>query len=275
MVSVAATMYGLLLQGIEQAIKAEYGEQAWLDIIKQSGIPHRDFYIQKCYSETLIPRITKAAAEYTNTSSQQLMRLFGNSFVHFLGNYGYDRILRVLGRNLRDFLSGLDNLHEYLRFSYTKLKPPSFFVEDEGPDGLTLHYRTRRKGFLYYVIGQIQAVGQIFYNTPVDVTVISEDESLDLYLVILRLKFQNTAYRAASREELGDSVSSMEIHSDVFFDVFPFHVVFDGAMIISHVGVGLGSVMPGVVGNAVDEMFQLVRPLVEFIWDNVSNHKLS
>lgn len=57
------------------------------------------------------------------------------------GQYGYDRILRVLGRHLRDFLNGLDNLHEYLRFSYPKLKPPSFFCEDETSEGLTLHYR--------------------------------------------------------------------------------------------------------------------------------------
>ena len=52
---------------------------------------------------------------------------------------------------MRDFLNGLDNLHEYLRFSYPKMKPPSFFVENETKSGLTLHYRTRRKGYLHYV----------------------------------------------------------------------------------------------------------------------------
>ena len=51
---------------------------------------------------------------------------------------------------MRDFLNGLDNLHEYLRFSYPKLKPPSFFVENETKSGLTLHYRTRRRGYLHY-----------------------------------------------------------------------------------------------------------------------------
>ncbi len=66
--------------------------------------------------------------------------------------------MRVLGRNLRDFLNGLDNLHEYLRFSYPKLKPPSFFCEEETKDGLLLHYR-----YLLYevkVIGQGQSKGQ-------------------------------------------------------------------------------------------------------------------
>ncbi len=60
---------------------------------------------------------------------------------YHLGQYGYDRILRVLGRHLRDFLNGLDNLHEYLRFSYPHLKPPSFFCEYESKHGILLHYR--------------------------------------------------------------------------------------------------------------------------------------
>lgn len=65
------------------------------------------------------------------------------------------RILKVLGRNVRDFLSNLDNLHEYLRFSYPKIKPPSFFVTDETEDGLTLHYRSKRRGFKNYIKGQV------------------------------------------------------------------------------------------------------------------------
>ena len=53
---------------------------------------------------------------------------------------------------MRDFLNGLDNLHEYLRFSYRGMRAPSFFVESESKDGLTLHYRTRRRGYTHYVM---------------------------------------------------------------------------------------------------------------------------
>ena len=60
---------------------------------------------------------------------------------------------------MRDFLNGLDNLHEYMRFSYPKLKPPSFFVEKESAEGIRLHYRSRRKGYTYYVKGQLKQVG--------------------------------------------------------------------------------------------------------------------
>jgi guanylate cyclase len=86
------------------------------------------------------------------------MDLMGDNFITFFTKFGYERILRVLGRHMRDFLNGLDNLHEYMRFTYPKSKPPSFFVEQETSNGLILHYRTKRKGFIHYVIGQIRQV---------------------------------------------------------------------------------------------------------------------
>ena len=62
----------------------------------------------------------------------------------------------------------------------------------------------------------------------------------------------------------------MPISSDVFFDVFPFHIVFNRGMGIRSIGSGLQAVMPHIIGQAVDEMFTLTRPLVEFSLDNVS-----
>jgi hypothetical protein len=101
------------------------------------------------------------------------MDVFGNGFVSYISNYGYDRVLRILyvifwffleilfflsGHNMRDFLNGLDNLHEYMRYTYPRMRPPSFYVEKETAQGLTLHYRSRRRGFVHYVIGQITEV---------------------------------------------------------------------------------------------------------------------
>lgn len=82
----------------------------------------------------------------------------GVHFVGFVGQYGYDRVLSVLGRHMRDFLNGLDNLHEYLKFSYPRMRAPSFICENETRQGLTLHYRSKRRGFVYYTMGQIREV---------------------------------------------------------------------------------------------------------------------
>lgn len=88
------------------------------------------------------------------------MDQMGVYFVAFVSQYGYDRVLSVLGRHMRDFLNGLDNLHEYLKFSYPLMRAPSFICENETRHGLTLHYRTKRKGFVYYTMGQIREVSR-------------------------------------------------------------------------------------------------------------------
>lgn len=62
----------------------------------------------------------------------------GVHFVSFVGQYGYDRVLSVLGRHVRDFLNGLDNLHEYLKFSYPRMRAPSFICENETRQGIIL-----------------------------------------------------------------------------------------------------------------------------------------
>ena len=65
-------------------------------------------------------------------------------------------MLALLGRQFIDFLMGLDNLHEYLKFSYPKIRPPSYYVSDESKSGITLNYRSKRRGFTHDTIGQLK-----------------------------------------------------------------------------------------------------------------------
>lgn len=156
-------MYGLLIESIADFTKRVYGNVIWENVRKKARIDHYTFSSHQQYSETLMLKLLKCLAEVTGEDINELMESLGVEFVDFVGRYGYDRILKVLGRHMRDFLNGLDNLHEYMRFSYHKLKPPSFFVEKESATGLILHYRSKRKGFLYYVRGQIKAVNFMIF----------------------------------------------------------------------------------------------------------------
>ena len=55
----------------------------------------------------------------------------GIYFVDLTQKTGFADVLKALGRNLRDMLLNLDNLHEYLRTTFPRIKPPSFFIEEE------------------------------------------------------------------------------------------------------------------------------------------------
>lgn len=103
--------------------------------------------------------MNKSLLQILNVSEKDFFDQMGVFFIGFVSQYGYDRVLSVLGRHMRDFLNGLDNLHEYLKFSYPRMRAPSFICENETRQGLTLHYRSKRRGFVYYTMGQIREVG--------------------------------------------------------------------------------------------------------------------
>ena len=73
----------------------------------------------------------KKAMQILNLKDEEFYEGMGVYFVELTTILGYGKTVAHLGRNLRDFLLNLDNLHDYLKFTFPRLKPPSFFVESE------------------------------------------------------------------------------------------------------------------------------------------------
>lgn len=262
-------MYGLLLESVENYIKEKYGEDVWEKIRKMSHVETMAFSTHKRYSENIIPDIARACSIVLDLPEEEIMDSFGVSFVTFVGQYGYDKILSVLGRNMRDFLNGLDNLHEYLRFSYPKLRPPSFFCTNESTSGLTLHYRSKRKGFVHYVKGQIRQVGKLFYNAEIHIDVVSTEVHESMTHVVFRLHFENDAYKEEMVKRQAFASNSLPLNSGVFFNLFPFHIVFTRSFEIKGIGSGISAVFPSAKGQKINALFTLTRPLIDFKWDKV------
>uniref|UniRef100_A0AAV2MIQ8 guanylate cyclase n=1 Tax=Knipowitschia caucasica TaxID=637954 RepID=A0AAV2MIQ8_KNICA len=264
-------MYGLLCESLHDFIKESYGDDVWKLVRERADVRLHSFVTHQVYSESVIPRIAKAASGVTGTPYNELMNSWGVYFLGFVGKYGYDRILKVLGRHVRDFVNGLDNLHEYLRFSYPKVQPPTFFCQEESATGVTLHYRSKRKGYLHYAMGQLRQMGKQFYDTDIHVEVLSEQMVGDYSHVTMRLNFDNSAYRYIMKED-EEEQEILPITSDFFFEVFPFNIVFRQDMVVHNVGSGLSTVFPDLDGKKITDAFLLARPLVEFTWNMIISH---
>lgn len=130
-------MYGLLCESLHDFIKESYGDDVWklvrerADVRLHSFVTHQVRWscgeLQCCltvialllkpfcsprhqnvfnpptaceqvYSESVIPRIAKAASGVTGTPYNELMNSWGVYFLGFVGKYGYDRILKVKER---------------------------------------------------------------------------------------------------------------------------------------------------------------------------------
>ncbi|XP_052745002.1 soluble guanylate cyclase 88E [Bicyclus anynana] len=263
-------MYGLLLENMAEYIRQTYGEERWEDIRRQAGVEQPSFSVHQVYPENLITRLAKKAQEVLGISEREFMDQMGVYFVGFVSQYGYDRVLSVLGRHMRDFLNGLDNLHEYLKFSYPRMRAPSFICENETRQGLTLHYRSKRRGFVYYAMGQIREVARHFYHKEMRIELLREELLFDTVHVTFQLTFDNRAFTLASlamtREE-----KHLPISASVLFEIFPFCIVFGSDMVVRSIGNSLMVILPDLVGKKITNWFDLVRPLIAFKFQTILN----
>ncbi|KAJ4919803.1 hypothetical protein JOQ06_014239 [Pogonophryne albipinna] len=266
-------MYGLYLEAVSDYINESYGEDVWRLIENRAEIPHLKFVRHQMYNDNLILRLAKAAGEVLGKTHDELMYAFGVYMVKRIGNYGYERILKVLGRNVRDFINELDNLHEYFRFSFPKVQPPSFCVEEECETSLTLHYRSTRKGFSQFVKGQLFQVGRQFYSTNIEVEILSKEETEKMTYVVYKMNFDNAAFKHRTpQQKTAPGYEKLPMKQGLFFDMFPFSVIFRRDMTMYRIGDGLKEVFSDLQGKKVNEEFTLIRPMLEFTWDNIYTH---
>ncbi|KAK0165413.1 hypothetical protein PV328_003927 [Microctonus aethiopoides] len=263
-------MYGLILENLSEYIRQVYGDEKWEEIRRQACVDQPSFSVHQVYPENLIPRLAKKAIHVLGVTENEFFDQMGVHFVGFVGQYGYDRVLSVLGRHVRDFLNGLDNLHEYLKFSYPRMRAPSFICENETRQGLTLHYRSKRRGFVYYTMGQIREVARHFYHKELQIELVREEVLFDTVHVTFQLTFDNRAFTFASlamtREE-----KHLPIGASVLFEIFPFCIVFGSDMVVRSIGNSLMVILPDLVGKKITHWFDLVRPLIAFKFQSILN----
>ena len=70
----------------------------------------------------------------------------------------------------------------------SRIKAPSYFCDNETSDGLQLHYRSKRRGFTHYTMGQLKAVAKTFYNLNLDIEVINQEVVFDTIHVSFQVR---------------------------------------------------------------------------------------
>ena len=62
---------------------------------------------------------------------------------------------------------------------FNRIRAPSYFVDNETPQGLMLHYRSKRRGFTTYTIGQLKAVAETYYKMEMAIEVKESEIKFD------------------------------------------------------------------------------------------------
>lgn len=256
-------MYGLIFENFSGYIKRQYGDDAWDNCRKLANV-EANFDVHHVYPEALLGKVAKKTFTTLGCSADEFFEGMGFYFVEFAADAGYGDVLALLGRQLRDFLMGLDNLHEYLKFSYPRLRAPSYYVDEESKEGLMLFYRSKRKGFTYYTMGQLKAVAQTYYKIELEIEVKNQEVKFDTVHVEFMLKFSNNTTAKQNSELMREESRLPAVSSSLLFEIFPFIIMFGEDMLIQNTGRSLSQILPKMTGVKMNDYFDIVRPLIEF-----------
>ena len=214
----------------------------------------------------------------TGIEASKILELFGEWFIDFCQESGWDRVLQVIAGTLRDFLSNLDALHDHLASVYPGMRPPSFRVSDREDGALILHYYSSREGLEHIVIGLVRSIARKLLNTEVTIEIIKQKQGPgdDVQFAIKEIHFDENSSQPAFRpiKEVDSLSLEPKISPATFCHLFPFHLMFDRNFTILQCGDSLSRVIEGITNSQlrVPQVFDLVRPKIEFTWESFLAH---
>lgn len=277
-------MYGFVNCALENLVLRNFGEGKWSEIKRAARLDmDGHFLFSVIYKDEITYNLVGAAVEVLGIEASKILELFGEWFLDFCQESGYDRILQVLGGTLRDFISNLDALHDHLASAYPGMHAPSFRVSDRADGTLILHYYSSREGLEYIVIGLIRAVARKLLNTEISVEIVKQKQGQgdDVQFAIREIRCgedsnhcntkQTTAVRPA--KELYSLSLEPKISPATFCQFFPFHLMFDRSMTILQCGDSLSRIIKSINSQVtVPEVFEIVRPRMEFTSESLLAH---
>jgi hypothetical protein len=146
-------MYGMVNQGIKTFIIKNYGEMKWTNICQIANISDSDFMLLKTYSDDITYNLVAAISQELNISANQALEAYGEYWVIFASQSGYENLLSMFGRDFQTCLENLDHMHEHMGSFMPGIKPPEFRVVEKSTEKVIVEYKSQREGLGYFVRG--------------------------------------------------------------------------------------------------------------------------
>ncbi|XP_049785807.1 soluble guanylate cyclase 89Db-like [Schistocerca cancellata] len=271
-------MYGMLLESVQHYVQSEYGESVWEQACEVAGCRFRVFNTHHLYPDSLIGDLASACAQVVGNGAtvEGFMMFFGRCFVRYFSYFGYDLPIKATGRHFADFLQNVDNIHMQMRFTYPKMKSPSMYITHVDPHGVELVYRSSRRGFVHYLMGQLYQIAQELYDIALRIAILEEQTALSgarNVQVRFRIDFDNSEWMRAqaSRRARLERLSLPAVPASLLMRLFPFGLLLGRDLRVLGAGEKLLQVVgSGVLGAPATDNFRLRRPRgVAFTWNNL------
>lgn len=177
-------MYGLVNKAVEQLVLVHHGEAVWKEIAKKANIS-QPFIAMDTYPDQVTFDLVAAASEVLDAPASDILEAFGEHWIRFTVEDGYEGIMSLYGTTVQEFLSNMDTLHAQIKLSFPELRPPSISCEEQADGQLLVSYHSERAGLAPMLVGLLKGLGKRF-STPVNIeyldTVVKEN-SIEFFLV--------------------------------------------------------------------------------------------
>ena len=101
---------------------------------------------------------------------------------------------------------------------------------------MTLQYRSKRRGFHFYVQGQTIQIAKELFKIPSTMKMLKQEVLFDTVIVTYDLKFDNSAYKQWQEANLARKEASLPIKAGTLFEMFPFCILFHEDLTVSCIG---------------------------------------
>ncbi|XP_002737042.1 guanylate cyclase soluble subunit beta-2-like [Saccoglossus kowalevskii] len=222
-----------------------------------------------------------------------VLEMLGEFFVIYVLRLGYEKLLSVLGNDLKSFLESLDFLHfVHLKSTFTEMSAPSFRCSELDDGSLLLHYYSNRKGLEPIVVGIVKSIAKKFFDIEVTVVVYSEQETPPLgrethTTFIIRSVGDFAISTKRKTKTIASPVRKFVVGGDIprpfstwdlrnffqapdrlwmdeesFCRAFPFHFVFDESLVFKQCGVMIQRVCQNLTlnENTVSDFLEIMHP---------------
>jgi guanylate cyclase soluble subunit beta len=175
-------MYGWVHNCLKESLLALCGESKWREICEKAGLDvsaavQKDTYVD---DERYFALVDAALEMLPHMTSQDLYDLYGDHFILYLENNGYDTYLHTFGDTLFDLLNNVNRLHSHLACSMDKMKVPSISCQEcagkDSKDCFTLRYSSPRgarlKGML---VGLVKSLARQYFQSTVELTELTNE----------------------------------------------------------------------------------------------------
>ncbi|GMT21349.1 hypothetical protein PFISCL1PPCAC_12646, partial [Pristionchus fissidentatus] len=139
-------------------MEKRFGKDMLDVVLKKAGLTCiEDIDVPKNYSDEETFAAVGICLEVTGWSLHDLMEAFGDFFVVWAVDAGYDKMLQAMANNLHEFLDNLNFMHFFINQCsfHSEMKGPNFKCTQLDDETLHLNYISRRRGLNALVLGLI------------------------------------------------------------------------------------------------------------------------